>query len=236
MLGQYKAQAARVADPVARVLLGWRIRGSRIRPNQLTVLGLFCSMLATAAFVSEHGRLGGVLLALAGALDILDGSLARVSGQVSPFGAFLDSVLDRYSDLLVLTGLVVSFMRTGGRAEVVAALLALIGTVMVSYTRARAESVGVECRVGFMERGERMLTLIVGALLDLLVPAVWVVALGANATAVHRILHTWRVTRRGAGAPEWAGSPEERAPRAAGRVEVPEAAPEGAPPPVSLVD
>src|SRR5438876_542826 len=75
-------------------------------------------------------------------------------------------------------------------------LLALAGTLMVSYTRARAESVGVECRVGLMERGERLITLILGALLDLLVPAVWIVAIGANLTAIHRIGHTWRATRR----------------------------------------
>jgi len=191
VLGRYKEHVARVSDPVARALLG-----ARLRPNQLTVLGLFCSGLAAAAFVADYQRLGGLLLALAGALDILDGSLARVSGQVSPFGAFLDSVLDRYSDLLVLAGLVVLFMGKSRVWDVVGALAALIGTVMVSYTRARAESVGVQCRVGFMERGERLLALIVGALLDLLAPAVWVVAVGANVTAIHRIAHTWRATRR----------------------------------------
>ena len=190
MLGRYKEHVARVADPVARALLG-----ARLRPNQLTVLGLFCSILATAAFVLDRPRSGGLLLALAGTLDILDGALARVSGRASPFGAFLDSVLDRYSDLVVLAGLVVLFMARNRVWDVIGALVALVGTVMVSYTRARAESVGVECRVGFMERGERMLTLIAGALLDLLGPAVWVVAVGANVTAVHRIVHTWRASR-----------------------------------------
>lgn len=191
MLGRYKEQVARVSDPIARTLLG-----VRVRPNQLTVLGLSCSVVSAAAFAGGRGRLGGFLLILAGALDILDGALARVSGQDSPFGAFLDSVLDRYSDLLVLSGIVLLFMRVGGVTEVAAALAAVIGTVMVSYTRARAESVGVECRVGLMERGERLLVLIVGALLDLLVPAVWVVAVGANLTAVHRILHTRQTTRQ----------------------------------------
>ena len=190
MLGRYRGEVARVADPVARALVGLRLR-----PNQLSFLGLVGSMCAAAAFAADQRRLGGLCLVLAGALDILDGALARVSGQVSPFGAFLDSVLDRYSDLLVLSGLVFLFARLG-RPEVVAAvLLALIGTVMVSYTRARAESIDVECRVGFMERGERMLVLILGAFLDLLIPAIWVVALGANATAVHRIAHTWRANR-----------------------------------------
>lgn len=189
MLGRYKPHVGRVSDPIARVLVRLRLR-----PNQLTVLGLVASFGAAAAFVADRHRLGGALLALAGALDILDGSLARVSGRVSPFGAFLDSVLDRYSDLVILAGLVALFMRLGRPREVAVVLAALVGTVMVSYTRARAESLGVECRVGIMERGERMLTLIVGALLDLLAPAVWLVAIGANATALHRILHTRRVT------------------------------------------
>jgi len=191
VLGQYKEQVARVSEPVARALLG-----VRVRPNQLSLLGLICSVSAALALAADRQRLGGLLLALAGALDILDGALARVSAQVSPFGAFLDSVLDRYSDLLVLSGIIFLFARLGRVGDVVAGLLAVVGTVMVSYTRARAESVGVECRVGLMERGERLLTLIVGALLDLLVPAVWIVAVGANVTAIHRIVHTWRATRR----------------------------------------
>jgi CDP-diacylglycerol---glycerol-3-phosphate 3-phosphatidyltransferase len=190
VLGRYKAEVARVADPVARAMVGLRLR-----PNQLSCFGLVCSVAAAAAFAADQRRIGALCMALAGALDILDGSLARVSGQVSPFGAFLDSVLDRYSDLLVLAGLVFLFARLGRLEAVVGVLLALIGTVMVSYTRARAESEDVECRVGLMERGERMLVLIAGAVLDLLVPAVWVVAIGANATAVHRIVHTWRATR-----------------------------------------
>jgi len=190
VLGRYRGEVARVAEPVARALFGLRLR-----PNQLSFLGLVGSVLAAGAFAADQRRIAALCLAAAGVLDILDGALARVSGQVSPFGAFLDSVLDRYSDLLVLAGLVFLFARLGRPEVVVLVLLALIGTVMVSYTRARAESVDVECRVGFMERGERMLVLILGALLDLLVPAIWVVALGANATAVHRIAHTWRATR-----------------------------------------
>jgi CDP-diacylglycerol--glycerol-3-phosphate 3-phosphatidyltransferase len=191
VLGRYRAEVARVADPVARALLGLRLR-----PNQLSCLGTVCSVAAAVAFAADRRRTAALCLALSGTLDILDGALARVSGQVSPFGAFLDSVLDRYSDLLVLAGLVFLFMRLNRPEDVAATLLALIGTVMVSYTRARAESVGVECRVGFMERGERILVLLAGALFDLLVPAIWIVAVGANATALQRIVHTRRTTQR----------------------------------------
>jgi len=190
VLGRYRSEVARVAEPVARAMVGLRLR-----PNQLSCLGLVGSAMAAAAFAADQRRVGALCLVVAGALDILDGALARVTGQASPFGAFLDSVLDRYSDLMVLAGIVFLFARLRRLEVVAAALLALIGTVMVSYTRARAESIDVACKVGVMERGERMLVLILGALLDLLVPAIWVVALGANVTAVHRIAHTWRAGR-----------------------------------------
>lgn len=190
MLSRYRDQVARVSEPVARALLA-----THVRPNQLSFLGLLASGLAALALGAEYVRLGGLLLALAGALDILDGALARAAAQESPFGAFLDSVLDRYSDILVLSGIVVLYGRTGRPLDAAVALWALLGTVMVSYTRARAESVGVECRVGLMERGERLLLLIAGALLNLLLPAVWLVAIGANLTAIHRIAHVWQVTR-----------------------------------------
>jgi CDP-diacylglycerol--glycerol-3-phosphate 3-phosphatidyltransferase len=169
--------------------------GLRVRPNQLSCLGLVGSVIAAVLFAADQRRAGALFLAVAGALDILDGAVARAAGQVSAFGAFLDSVLDRYSDLLVLGGVVLLFLRRGQAVHLLGTLLALVGTVMVSYTRARAESVGVECRVGVMERGERLLTLVAGALLDWLAPAVWILAVGANATAVHRIVHTWRATR-----------------------------------------
>lgn len=191
MLGQYREPIARVANPIARLLLG-----VRVRPNQLTLLGLLCSAAAAWAFAFAWPRTGGLLLAIAGALDVLDGALARAADQASPFGAFLDSVLDRYSDLLVLAGLVVLFMGRDQPWAVGATLAAVVGTIMVSYTRARAESVGVECRVGVMERGERLLILILGALADFLLVAVCIVAVGANLTAVHRIGHVWRATRR----------------------------------------
>ena len=185
MLGRYR-QATRVwIDPVGRLL--FRLH---LRPNHLTVMGLAVSLVAAAAFVAGHVRVGGLLVALAGLFDFADGSLARASGQVTPFGAFLDSVIDRYSDLVVLLGIVVLFAQVPNMRAAVAAMAALVGSLMVSYTKARAESIGVECDVGFMERPERMITLIAGALLDLLEPALWVLAVLANITAVHRILFT----------------------------------------------
>jgi peptidoglycan lytic transglycosylase len=190
MLGRYRDSVRAWSDPFGALL--FRLH---LRPNHLTVMGLGVSLLAAAAFIDGRTRWAGVLLILAGLFDLFDGSLARASGQVTPFGAFLDSVIDRYSDLVVLLGIVVLFARTPHARGALVAMAGLVGSVMVSYTKARAESIGIECRVGFMERPERMICLIAGALFDLLEPALWVLAILSNLTALHRIAFTRRMTR-----------------------------------------
>ena len=194
MLSRYRETVRAWTDPVGHVL--FRLR---LRPNHLTLMGLGVSFIASAAFVSGRTRIGGFLLLLAGLFDFFDGSLARVSGQVTPFGAFLDSVIDRYSDLLVLLGLVVFFASMAERRAALVAMAGLVGSIMVSYTKARAESIGIECNVGFMERPERMICLIAGALFDVLEPALWFLALFANVTAIHRIAFTRRAIRAATG-------------------------------------
>jgi soluble lytic murein transglycosylase len=190
MLSRYRDSVRIWTDPVGLVL--FRLK---LRPNHLTLCGLVVSLLAAACFVAGRTRTAGVLLILAGLFDFFDGSLARASGQVTPFGAFLDSVIDRYSDLVVLLGIVVLFARTPHARGAVIAMAGLVGSVMVSYTKARAESIGVECNVGMMERPERMICLIVGAVFDLLEPALWVLAILANITALQRIVFTRRAMR-----------------------------------------
>lgn len=190
MLGRYREGIRACSDPVGRAL--YRLH---LRPNHLTLLGLVMSFLSASAFVADHVRAAGLFLVLAGLFDFFDGSLARASGQVTPFGAFLDSVIDRYSDILVLLGIVVLLARTPNARGAVVAMAGLVGSVMVSYTKARAESIGVGCTVGVMERPERMLCLIAGALFDLLEPALWVLAVLSNVTALQRIAFTWRATR-----------------------------------------
>ena len=190
MLSRYRETLRQWSDPIGHALVRLRLR-----PNHLTVAGLCVSFVATAAFVVGQTRVAGLLLILAGLCDFFDGSLARASGQVTPFGAFLDSVIDRYSDLLVMLGIVVFFASMGGRRAALVAMAGLVGSIMVSYTKARAESIGIECNVGFMERPERMICLIAGAVLDILEPALWVLAVLANVTAIHRILFTRRAAR-----------------------------------------
>jgi phosphatidylinositol phosphate synthase len=143
MLSHYKARFNGLSDPVAGALLR-----AHVRPNQLTVLGLGVSCLAAGAFSQEWLRAGALLLAVAGLFDFFDGALARLSGQESCFGAFLDSVVDRYSDVVVLLGIAVLYHRNGDRLGGAAALATLLGTVMVSYTKARAQSIGVQCEIG----------------------------------------------------------------------------------------
>jgi soluble lytic murein transglycosylase len=190
MLSRYRESLRTWTDPV-----GYALYRLHLRPNHLTLAGLGVSLLAASAFVAGRVRLAGVLLLLAGLFDFFDGSLARASRQVTPFGAFLDSVIDRYSDLVVLLGIVVLFARMPHTRGAAVAMAGLVGSVMVSYTKARAESIGVECTVGMMERPERLICLIAGALLDLLEPALWVLAVLANLTALQRILFTWRAAR-----------------------------------------
>src|SRR5205809_761109 len=166
MLSRYRHDLRAWTDPVGRVL--FRLR---LRPNHLTLCGLGVSVLTAIAFAYRQPRLAGVLLIIAGLCDYFDGSLARISGRVTPSGAFLDSVIDRYSDLAILLGIIVLCGSVGRIRGVVATMIALVGTMMVSYTKARAESIGVPCNVGFMERPERMICIIAGALFDLLEPA-----------------------------------------------------------------
>lgn len=192
MLSRYKDRIESWTDPFARLLLRLHFR-----PNHLTVLGLGASILAALAFARGQERLAGLFLILSGLFDFFDGSLARLSGQVTPFGAFLDSVVDRYSDLVVLLGLLLLFVRAGKGTETLLTMAVLVGTVMVSYTKARAQSIGVACEVGLMERPERQICLIVGSLLNLLSPVLWILAALVNLTAIQRIFYTRRSTREG---------------------------------------
>jgi CDP-diacylglycerol--glycerol-3-phosphate 3-phosphatidyltransferase len=133
-----------------------------------------------------------VLLAVAGLCDFFDGALARLANCVSAFGAFLDSVVDRYSDLMVLLGVVLYYEQLADTSGVCLTLVTLVGTIMVSYTKARAQSIGVACEIGLMERPERLIVLIAGAAFNVLTPAIVVLAVLTNLTALQRILHTRR--------------------------------------------
>ena len=190
---RFKTPVQRAADPIARLLLR-----ARVRPNHLTVAGLGVSCLAAWAFADGFLRTGAALLTVAGLFDLFDGSLARLAGQDTDFGAFLDSVVDRYSDLVVLLGLVVYCQRIGEWTLCLFTMATVIGTVMVSYTKARAQSIGLACEIGLMERPERLIVLIAGLTFNLLTAALVVLAILAvltHITALQRIFYTRRVAR-----------------------------------------
>ncbi len=198
---------------VLNPLVGWLV-ALGVSPGAITVTGLVLSAAAGLTLASGAFTAGGVLLVAAGLCDVLDGMVARASGRTGKFGAVADSSVDRYGESLVLGGLLYYYGVGGGSkgagpaVSTYVVFAALIGSYMVSYVRGRAEGVGLECKVGLMERPERLALLVVGTLLGPSVMAVllWPLALLANATAVHRLLHVREQVRRGASSPGAPGS------------------------------
>jgi CDP-diacylglycerol--glycerol-3-phosphate 3-phosphatidyltransferase len=166
-----------------------------IPPSAITFAGLVLSAFAGLSIATGHFTRAGIILILAGLCDMIDGETARAGNRATAMGAFLDSTIDRYSEILVLAGALFYYLsRSDGAPEAVTALavfVAMSGSLMVSYTRARAEGVGQSCAVGLTERPERMIILILGALFGpgVFRVAVWVLAVLANLTAIQRIRH-----------------------------------------------
>jgi len=169
----------------------------RISPNVLTVSSLIPTALAT--YYLAHGRLtlAGLWIIAAGFFDVIDGAVARAMGKMSPFGAVLDSVTDRASDAFIYVGAVLYFYRIGQPLYVFLTMVALAGALMVSYTRARAENTVVDCKVGFAERGERMVLMLLGLFFHKLGAAMWMLAFLAWLTTLQRLVHTYRALEAG---------------------------------------
>ncbi|HYL97993.1 MAG TPA: CDP-alcohol phosphatidyltransferase family protein [Blastocatellia bacterium] len=197
------AGCKRVLDAIVRALAR-----SRINPNLLTFTGLLINI--GCAFLYGYGRFfqAGLLMILANLFDMVDGRVARERGRVTQFGAFFDSVIDRYSDIVVFVGIMLFYARdTRDHSTLLCALtgIALVGSVMISYSRARAESLDITCKVGFLERPERVVLLIIGSLTEVgprsnpflykMPQVLWVLAVLSHWTVIHRIYHTWRELR-----------------------------------------
>ena len=169
---------------------------SKIHPNVLTFIGLVINIVAAVLLAAGRFQAAGVVIITAGIFDMVDGRVARASNTVTPFGAFLDSVVDRYSDMAIYMGLMVYYARADRFLYLVLAALVMAGSVMISYTRARAESLIPSCKVGFLERPERIVLIIIGALTDRMAPVLWIIAVLSNITVVHRCLYTWHQTQK----------------------------------------
>ncbi|MFQ5663630.1 MAG: CDP-alcohol phosphatidyltransferase family protein [Terriglobia bacterium] len=163
-----------------------------IHPNVLTFVGLVVNAWAAVLLAAGEFRWAAAVIFLAGIFDLTDGPVARLQGRVSAFGAFFDSMIDRYSDMLLYMGLLVYYARIERFFYVVLVAVAMAGSFMVSYSRARAESLIPACKVGFMERPERVVLLILGGAFERMAPVLWVIAVLSTVTVIHRILHTWR--------------------------------------------
>ncbi len=190
------------------MLLHAIVRGlalTRISPNVLTFLGLVINIIAAILFgyanSQNYARMflyAGLVIIGAGIFDMVDGRVARATNQVTTFGGFFDSVIDRYSDVALFFGLLVYYARANRFFYLVLVAVVMVSSVMVSYTRARAESLIGSCKVGFMERPERVVLVIIGALFarwGAMAPVLWVLAVLSTITVVHRIIYTAQQTR-----------------------------------------
>jgi CDP-diacylglycerol---glycerol-3-phosphate 3-phosphatidyltransferase len=191
-----------------RVLLNAIVRGlalTRISPNVLTFIGLVINIIAAILFGYANSQnyprmflYAGLVIIGAGIFDMVDGRVARATNQVTTFGGFFDSVIDRYSDVALFFGLLVYYARENRFFYLVLVAFVMVSSVMVSYTRARAESLIGSCKVGFMERPERIVLVIIGACfawLGAMAPVLWVLAVLSTVTIIHRIIYTYQQTR-----------------------------------------
>ncbi|PYQ54419.1 MAG: CDP-alcohol phosphatidyltransferase family protein [Acidobacteria bacterium] len=206
---------ARPLDRVVRAV-------AHISPDVLTIAGLALNGVACACFAFAGGkdytmpgllRTGGLVALVASIFDMLDGRVARLRGRETKFGAFLDSTMDRYSDMLLYMGLLILYARVDRTAPMVLVWVAAFGSFMTSYARARAESLIPRCAVGFLERPERIVLLVVGAVFNRMSAVLWIIAVLSNVTAVQRVVYTYVELKKGVrGGRGWARVSEEGRP------------------------
>jgi len=166
-----------------------------VRPNVITAFGLIGNLAAGILIATGHLFWGGLTALIVGPLDALDGVLARLRNESSEYGAFVDSITDRYSEMAIFGGLLVYFSKTGNWLDSLLIFSAAIGSFMVSYTRARAESLGYSAKIGLLTRAERYLILVPGVVLGYPRISLWIIAVLANFTALQRFIHVRKKTR-----------------------------------------
>jgi CDP-diacylglycerol---glycerol-3-phosphate 3-phosphatidyltransferase len=182
--------------------LGHVIARTGLTPNQLTVIGLALNVIVAVVIATGEYRLGGVLLLVASAFDMLDGAVARATGAVSKLGGFLDSTLDRYSEVVVYVGVLIYLLDTDdARTASVLVAVASSGALLISYARARAEAIGYRASVGIAARPERVVLLALFLVFGWTIWALWILAIVTHITALTRIVHVWRLASRDEAAP-----------------------------------
>jgi CDP-diacylglycerol--glycerol-3-phosphate 3-phosphatidyltransferase len=181
-------------DPFLYKVLS-KVFGERGNPNSFTLMGFLATLTASIFILKEFWVGAGLMIILSGLFDLFDGVVARKAGKVTAFGGFLDSVLDRYSDLLLLLALLIYYLNKGNSALVILTFFVAIGTVLIPYVRAKAESIQIPCSVGLMERAERIILLSVGTLFQWMEPILWILAILTHFTVLHRIYYVWKKLR-----------------------------------------
>jgi CDP-diacylglycerol--glycerol-3-phosphate 3-phosphatidyltransferase len=176
-----------------------KVFGKRGNPNSFTIMGFFATLIASALILKELWVAAGLMIILSGLLDLFDGVLARQLERVTLFGGFLDSVLDRYSDLLLLLALLIYYLGKGFPGLVVLTSVVSLGTILIPYVRAKAESLQIPCSVGLMERAERIILLSAGTLFQWMEPILWILAILTHFTVIHRIYYVWEKMRSPSG-------------------------------------
>ena len=183
-----KDRLRRWALPLTRL-----VAQAGLTPNMLTVIGFLLNAGVAAVLATGRWQLGGVLLLLASAFDLLDGAVAQYAHKATAFGAFLDSNLDRLSEAVIYFGLLWVYAPQGMTTEILLIYATIVGSLLVSYARARAEGLGLKCEVGLLVRPERVILLALGLLLNQVTIALWLLAVLTNLTAGQRVLHVWRI-------------------------------------------
>ncbi len=178
-----------IINPIAR-FIGW----TGISPNFLTVVGFLLTIGVAIIIAMGNLQWGGVLIILTAGFDGVDGTLARTMGRTSKFGAFLDSSLDRFSEGIIYLGLFLYLLGEGAQTELVLVYITVVGSLLVSYTRARAEGIDVNIKKGILTRFERIGLLVIGLVFNQLLPVLWILAVLSNLTALQRIWIVWKIT------------------------------------------
>jgi phosphatidylglycerophosphate synthase len=163
-----------------------------LMPNTMTMLGLVGNVIGAALIATGNIQLGGVIILLMGPVDALDGTMARLRGMAGQFGAFVDSVTDRYSELAIMLGLLIYYVREANPTAILLVYIAAAGSVLVSYVRARGQSLGWDTKTGVLTRLERYLVLAPALILNYPIVGLWIIAILANVTAVQRIIDVRR--------------------------------------------
>jgi len=169
--------------------------GEHGNPNFFTFMGFVVTLVASFLVIKGFWFFAGLAIILSGLFDLFDGVVARKLGKVTALGSFLDSVLDRYSDLLFLLALLIYYLRKGDPDLVILTSMVSIGTVLIPYIRAKAESLHVPCNIGLMERAERIILLSIGTLFQWMVPVLWILVILTHFTVLQRIYYVWKKLR-----------------------------------------